>query len=123
MPPIQRSSAPYGERDISLGKNGNLKVHAARTIALGGLFAVLVYVLITTTSSALIRRHYSEYGDAEAQKTEYATSLQEYVSENQIQSRDRKALRVWTDEYKYLFISVYQGSLPISEEGFYYKKD
>lgn len=122
MPPIQRSSAPYGERDISLGKNGNLKVHAARTIALGGLFAVLVYVLITTTSSALIRRHYSEYGDAEAQKTEYATSLQEYVSENQILSRDRKALRAWTDEYKYLFISVYQGSLPISEEGFYYKE-
>ena len=74
MPPIPRSSALCGERDISLVKKGNLRIHAARTIALGGLIAVLVYVLITTVSSALIRRHYSEYANTETKKAGYAIS-------------------------------------------------
>lgn len=121
MPPIPRSSALCGERDISLVKKGNLRIHAARTIALGGLIAVLVYVLITTVSSALIRRHYSEYANTETKKAEYAISLQDYVSENQVSSHDREALRKWTDRYRYLYISVYQDAAPIVEEGFYYK--
>ena len=121
MPPIPRSSALCGERDISLVKKGNLRIHAARTIALGGLIAVLVYVLITTVSSALIRRHYSEYANTETKKAGYAISLQEYVSANQVPSHDREALRKWTDRYRYLYISVYQDAAPIVEEGFYYK--
>lgn len=104
-------------------RKGNLRVHAARTIALGGLIAVLVYTLITTLSSAMIRHHYSEFGTIDAQKvTEYATSLQDYVSEKQIPSQDREALRVWTDRHRYLYITVYKGDLPILEEGFYYKE-
>ena len=121
MPPIPRLSALCGERDISLVKKGNLRIHAARTIALGGLIAVLVYVLITTVSSALIRRHYSEYANTETKKAGYAISLQEYVSANQVPSHDREALRKWTDRYRYLYISVYQDAAPIVEEGFYYK--
>lgn len=122
MLPIPRSYVRCGERVISLVEKGNLRIHAARTITLGCIIAVLVYVLIATVSSALIRRHYSKFANTEVQKTVYAVSLQKYVAENHIQSRDREALRSWTDQYRYLFVSVYQDATPIMEEGFYYKE-
>lgn len=121
MPPTPKSSERFGERVISLAKTGDLKTHAIRTTAMGCLIALLVYVLITTVSSALIRRHYAEKSFESERQIEYTTSLQEYVTEHQVRSEDSAALREWITQYRYLFISVYQGALPVSEEGFHFQ--
>ena len=78
-------------------------------ILLGVFLAVFVFFLIFLTSSYFVGRYYLSDVKGEARRAEYLRSLQDYVTEAQIDMENSDRIAEWVRGNPYVYLLVYEG--------------
>lgn len=104
-------------------RTSSMYLYAIRITALACLIATVAYLLVSTTSAVILRRHYSSVSFDEGKRAEYIKSLQTYVTDNNLTPSDQDALSSWLEEHSNLYITVYHEGPPLFEAGARYYKD
>ena len=86
-------------------------------IALAFAIAAALFIAADRISTKAIGKYLEASSYVERQNDMYAEKLQEFVTENDISSTDRKALGEWTREQKRIWFEIYQDNSWIYESG------
>ena len=78
-------------------------------IALAFAIAASLFIAADRISTKAIGKYLEASSYVERQNDMYAEKLQEFVTENDISSTDKKALGEWTREQKRIWFEIYQG--------------
>ena len=86
-------------------------------IALAFAISAALFITADRISTKAIGKYLEASSYVERQNDMYAEKLQEFVTENDISSTDRKALGEWTREQKRIWFEIYQDNSWIYESG------
>lgn len=91
-------------------RHSSLYLGLLYNILIGLLLAVIVFFTIFASSTYFVRRHYLSEEKGDARRVEYLASLQNYVSDGQIDMENSDRIAEWVRENPYVYLLVYQGS-------------
>ena len=96
-------------KEIGLSKSyKSLYLGLLYNILVGLMLAVVVFFAVIASSSYFVYWHYMAEDKEEARRAEYLSSLQRYVSENDIDLENSDRIAEWVRENSYVYLLVYQ---------------
>ena len=112
---VRNTSKPFGERATALNKlrlnlRLNLRSQAIVVVCVSALISCVCYLILSNVGTYLLDQCLSEQVHVEQRNKEMLQSLQEYVSQQDLQVEDTNDIDVWLDSQRggYLMMGIYQ---------------
>ena len=95
-------------KKLKLPKN-SLKVGLFRTIIIGIVLAVLIYVLMTSLSEYIRVNYYTKPENRERREEALIEEFKDYVAAREISSEDTESIERWVAQKTYIYLLLYKG--------------